>query len=300
MHLLDSHWTLDPFVVVALGLVGLHELGLANLRRRSSPGRTRQRRRRAWAYYGGLALLVLVVCSPVDYWSDRYFYAHMIEHILIMFYAPLLVVAGAPWLGYLHALPVGARRRVLRFLVLGHPAAPLRAIGRLLGAPWTATLVFCMVMILWHVPVAFDTGETNQAVHIWLMHGSMLVAGVLFWLQIVPSHPIRPRLGPVGQMGSILLANLTMLLLAMALSIFTDRAWYTVYAHVPGVSLSPFADQQIGAAILWVCGDLWALPALIAILRKLRADGSLSQLVDRAFHHDPTPLVSGTAGGTER
>lgn len=291
MDLLVGHWTFDPFIAVAAALVGLHELGLANLRRRSTPERTRLRRRRSLAYYGGLLLLVLVVASPIDFWADRYFYVHMIQHIFIMFYASLLVVVGAPWIPYLHALPVDARRRVLRGLVLGRKAAPLRALGRLAGAAWTGTVVFCAVMVVWHVPIAFDTGQTNQMIHIWLMHGSMFVAGILFWLQIVPSHPIRPKLGPVGQIGSILLSNLVMLLLAMALSIFSRGSWYGVYAHVPGVSLSPFADQQIGAAMLWVCGDMWAMPALWIILRKLYTDGSLSHLVDRAFHHDTTPLT---------
>ena len=302
MHLLLSDWSLDPFVVVAAVLVLLHELGLANLRRRSAPARTVERRRRSYAYYGGLALLVVVVSSPIDYWSARYFFVHMIEHILIMFYASLLVVVGAPWLPYLHALPVGARRKVLRGLLLGRATAPLRALGRLASAPWTATVLFCVVMVAWHVPVAFDTAETNQLVHVWLMHGSMFVAGVLFWLQIVRSYPMRPKLAPLGQIGSILVTNLVMLFLAMALSIFASRSWYPVYAAVPHVSLSPFADQQIGAGILWVCGDLWALPALISILRRLRGDGTLSALVDRAFHHDATPVPqrpqpTGPAGG---
>lgn len=289
---LIDHWSFDPFVVVAAVLVGLHELGLANLRRRSVAERTRARRRRSLAYYGGLAVLVLVVTSPVDYWAGDYFYVHMIEHILIMFYASLLIVAGAPWIPYLHALPVRARRRLLRAVVIGRAGAPLRAVGRLAGAAWTGTVVFCLVMVAWHVPIAFDTGETNQAIHVWLMHGSMLVAGVLFWLQIVPSYPLRPKLGPLAQIGSILSANLVMLLLAMALSIFSTGSWYSVYAGLPGISLSPFADQQIGAAVLWVCGDLWALPALIVILRKLHADGSLSRLVDRALHHDVAPFES--------
>jgi putative membrane protein len=287
-----QNWSLDPFQLVVVVVVSAHEVGLARLRQRSDPVRTRRRRLHSLAFYSGLAVLLLAVESPIDYWASDYFFVHMLEHLLIAFYAPILIVLGAPWIPLLFALPVGARRKAVRFLILGPWSRLLRRVGRVVTDPWFALISFNVVMVVWHFPALFDLSERNQTVHIWLMHGSFFVTGVLFWLQIIPSHPFRLKASPIWQAGAIVGTNIVMFVLAMALSIFSASSWYSVYAHIPGVTLSPFADQQIGAAILWVCGDFWAVPALIVVIKRaIDQEGSISNVLERLSHRTAAPAV---------
>lgn len=294
MNLLLQHWSFDPFLIGVAAVVALHERGLHNLARRSRPARTAARRRRSWAFYGGLALLALTVTSPIDYWANHYFTVHMIEHLLLMFGVPMLVVYGAPWIPLLHGLPVGVRRRAGRSLVLGRWASPLRAVGRVVRSPAFAIVGFNVVMVLWHLPGPFDLAERDQTVHIWLMHGSFVGFGTLFWLQFIRSHPFSLPLSPARRAQALFLTNVVMFFLAMALSIFSSHPWYTAYAHVSHPGLSRMADQDLGAAILWVCGDFWAFPTFV---RAVQAYIDEDRRPAFAFRPAGRPLVRTTPSG---
>jgi cytochrome c oxidase assembly factor CtaG len=282
MRYLTGNWSFDPFMIVVVVLVAWHEVGLARLARRSRPERTRQRRSRSLWFYGGLALLLIAVQSPIDYWAERYLFVHMISHLLLMFAAPSMIVAGAPWQPLLDALPGRFGRDATRQVLVGGWSRPLRAVGGFLLRPLVAIAMFNLAMLVWHLPGPFDLAASNQIVHIWLMHGTLFAVGVLFWLQFIGSPPLRIKLTPAGQAAALLVTNGLMWILAMSMSILSQTSWYPVYDHLPGVTLPPFADQQIGAAILWVCGDFWAIPAMISVIRRLISeDGSVGAAVDR-------------------
>ena len=282
MHYILDRWSFDPFLIIALVVVVWHEIGLWRLASRSRPERTRERRIRSLWFYLGLAVLLIAVESPIDYWSDSYFMMHMVQHLLLMFAAPSLVVAGAPWQPLLAALPGRSDQSVTRGVMTGGWSRPLRSAGAFFLRPWVAVVTFNVLMVAWHIPALFDLALDNQAVHIWLMHGSFFAAGVLFWLQFVPSPPFRSRLPLLGRAAALLGTNVVMIVIAMSLSIFVNHSVYAPYDHVPGVTLPPFADQQIGAAILWVCGDFWALPTMIVTIRKVVGnEGGIGTALER-------------------
>ena len=111
---------------------------------------------------------------------------------------------------------------------------------------------------------------------------------------ITITDPVSSRLVPVAR-AALVATNVLMWIMAMSMSFLTQVSWYPVYNHIPGVTLPPFADQQIGAGILWVCGDFWAIPALIVVVRRIiNSDGSVSSAVDRILGR----ATSTTGGGT--
>ena len=115
MNALFQHWSLDPIILVVLFTAYAYELGLARMKAHSRPSSHLKRRHHSYFFHAGLVLILISVVSPLDYLASRYFYVHMIDHVVAAFFVPMAIVAGAPWIPLMFALPVRARRKVGRF-----------------------------------------------------------------------------------------------------------------------------------------------------------------------------------------
>ena len=90
-------------------------------------------RLRSAAFYCGLATLALAVASPVDAYSDRLFWAHMTQHVLLTMVAPPLLLLGRPWPRMLKPFAPSVRRPVARAVLVGtdpRAAAQRRPLAR--------------------------------------------------------------------------------------------------------------------------------------------------------------------------
>jgi cytochrome c oxidase assembly factor CtaG len=299
MNYLTANWGYPWFAVLIVLFIGVHERGLRSLNRRSTKAHALRRRRRLWFSYAGLAVLALSVSSPLQFWAMEYFWVHMLQHVTVMLAAPALYVAGAPWLPLVHAVPVGPRRRLLRKIFVRETSHPLRRLFAFLVAPWTGVIFFNIVMVFWMLPVFFNPIMTRPDLHVGLMLSTFFVSGLLFWIQFIPSAPLRPKLSPAAQVGSLLATNLIMTIIAIVISFLVSVPSYDFGAmmvnmgsmSMPVITLNRLADQQIGAAILWVCGDFWCFPALTSALRRLMKDGDGPQVIDRLIRGHRTMSV---------
>jgi putative membrane protein len=258
-------WPVQPVEVFIIVLAAVL-YGRGSRRRGPGHRAVSERRWRAAAYYGGLLSVVMALNTPVDPLAERLFSVHMAQHLLLLVVAPALIVLSAPWLRLWQPLPLGFRRTVAKSIARSRWLAPLRLLGKLLWRPVPAFVLFCAVLLAWHIPSLYDATLSNQYVHE-LEHATFFVAGLLFWLQVLDSPPVHAHLGYGRRAVYLMGATLVSWVLAIVLA-FAHHTLYAGYAHLahrPG-GLSALADQQLAAGVMWVPGSI---PFTIAIIWAL-------------------------------
>ena len=247
-------WSLDPPLVLVVDLVILYWIGS---RRTVTPQRTASVQRwRSGAFYTAMAVLAIALASPIEKLSEQLFWVHMIQHVLLMLVAAPLIVFARPWIRLWRALPLSGRRRLARWLSHGERTAPLRSLSRWLGSPAAGLGLFSVVLLGWHVPAMFDATLHSEALHA-LEHTLFFAVAVLLFKQVIPSPPLRARLGDVQRVLYVVAAMTVSWVLAVVLAL-APQALYPHYAHLasrPG-GISALADQQLAAGVMWVPGSI--------------------------------------------
>ena len=209
------------------------------------------------AYFlGAIFIILLGDSAPIDILSSRLLWVHMIQHLLILVVMAPLLVAAAPLLPLWLGLPRRARRLLKACVKLKARLAFYR-MGHWLRQPAISCVLLIVGTWAWHWPALYDLALTNAAIHDWCEHATFLAVSALFWTQVIPSPPLRPRLGYLGRLGCVGIAIIQNVVLAVLIG-FAQVPLYAPYAHLtlgPG-GLSALQDQQLGAGIMWTFGDL--------------------------------------------
>jgi putative membrane protein len=247
-------WSFNLPLVLILVLAVLYRIG--ERRTHTPQAAAGAQRLRSACFYTGLAVLAIALCSPLDQLSEQLFWAHMVQHVLLLLVAAPLIVLARPWVRLWRCLALQARRWLARGLVQGRRTAPLRLLSRTLGSPVPSFLLFSGVLLAWHIPALFDATLRSEALHA-LEHTLFFSTALMFWKQVIPSPPLRLRLGAPQRVLYVVGAMIVSWALAVVLAL-APHPLYDHYAHElarPG-GISAIADQQIAAGIMWVPGSI--------------------------------------------
>jgi putative membrane protein len=263
-----ADWTLPIWLTVSMVLPAIvYVRGWMALRKTR---RAQFRGERLAAFLCGLALLWVVVASPMDGFADALLTAHMIEHLLLMSAIPMLLLYGLPVVPLLRGLP----RPVLKFVVgpLVRIGA-LRRVGEWLVTPAVAWLGMNVAYLCWHVPVAYDLALENETVH-GVEHLCFLLTSLLFWWYILRPWPAKQRPDDWGMLVYLAMGDVVMTMLSAFLA-FCERPVYSYYVlHRNPFGISVMDDQVLGAVVMWVLGSFaYLVPAMVITLRLAGMSG---------------------------
>lgn len=259
---LMTSWTLLPGLIVTMLATGaIYFRGWLRLRERD-PSRFG-----VWqlvSFLAGMATLYVAVASPIDPFSYFLLTAHMVQHDLFLFMAPVLLWAGKPVRPLLSGLP----RRASKFWIV--PFLRCRILERVVSwitAPVPAWVCFVIILWAWHLPQLYDLALRVLPWH-YVEHAMLFGAAMLFWWPVFRPFPGRrdvswslvPYLFLAGVQGTVLSGILT----------FSSRVLYSHYAEAPRLwGISALTDQAIAGTVMWIPGSIFYLVALAIVVGQL-------------------------------
>lgn len=278
-------WTFDPALGVPLVMATvLYSWGAWTVSARHPdsrwPGRS------TVFFLSGVALLWVSLLGPVGAFDDTFFWAHMVQHMVVIMIAAPLLLLGAPMLLILRVSSPRFRRQWVVPVLRSRVAYALTN-------PVTTWLILALVIVGAHFTPFYEYALEHEGVHRFVEHPVFLGAALLYFYPLLPGNLTTRKVSPAARMVSLSL----MMVPETMTGFFIYASPFVMYPFYAAVS-RPFgpgalADQQLGGALMWAgsmaIDSVWiALAAhewLLSEARKARRLDSVLAKELRAQHH---------------
>lgn len=253
---------LGPIAVLACLL---YLLGMRRLRRRGDAWAGG----RAAAWLLGWLLVLVATSSGVGTYSPGTFSLHMVTHMTLNMFAPVLLVLGGPVTLALRALPArsgvpGAREWLVDLL-----HAP---VTRFLAHPAVAAILFAGSFYALYFSDLFGQAMLFHWSHE-LMRVHFLVTGYLFaWVVVGTDRTPRrmPHLARLGVLFAVMPFHAFFGVIVMSKQTVIAATYYH-YLALPWAG-DLLADQRLGGGIAWASGELPLIVIVVALLVQWSRD----------------------------
>lgn len=230
---------------------------------------------RQWFFWIGMVMLYLSLHTRIDYYAERLFFAHRLQHLVLHHLGPLLIMGAYPGQVLRAGLPLAWRVRLRRFLDTG----PGRAIVAVLTNKVLVPVLFVVLVIGFLLPVVQFYSMLDWRLYR-LMNWSVVISGIMYWNLILDRRPSPPAaMSPGGRIISPIITMVPQMIVG-AIITFTEYDLYPIFdlcgRAIPG--LTAVTDQAIGGLTMWVLAGLvevFGLMFALATFMRLSAKGRL-------------------------
>lgn len=240
--------------------IGLYISGLVRGRRSGH----REGFWKPFAFLLGVALLYFVTQTHYDYLSQRMFFIHRIQHLVLHHMGPFLIALSAPAAVLGRGVPAVARRHsgFLRPLWV-----PVRIAYRTIQQPVIASVLFVGLVYFWLTPSIHFNAMLSAQLYA-LMNWSMAVDGLLFWWLILNRVPdgVTPHLSYGRRILFLALIMPPQSVLGAYIALSKEPLFDVYSVCGRAWPISPVLDQQIGGLVTWIPASMMSVIAAVIVL----------------------------------
>ena len=236
----DFHLHLDVLSLLFILAVGWWwaETRIRPLAAPAAPPATRGQRR---AWYWGVAIMLIASGYPIhDLAEETLVSFHMLEHMLIGYVVPPLLLIGLP--------------RWMAEATIAHP----RIVGvvRHFTTPVVGIIAFNIAIVAIHWPAAIAWQNTTEWAH-FAVHVLFFLTAVSMWMPVFSPTPALPRMSRPGQVMYLFMNTIVPIVPASFLT-FGSSVLYPVYGDAPMTwGLTAIEDQTIAGIIMKLGGSFY-------------------------------------------
>lgn len=216
-------------------------------------------------FWTGMALLYLSLHTRVDYYAERMFFVHRVQHLVLHHLGPLVLMAAYPGSVIRAGLPLRWRARLRAWLA----SAPGRAVQAACTNPIFVPALFVFLVLIWLLPTVQFYSMLDWRLYR-IMNWSVVISGLMYWNLILDRRPSPPAaMSPGGRVVSPIL-TMAPQMVAGAVIAFTERDLYPIFELCGrAIPMSAQTDQSIGGLTMWIPAAMTEVAGLLVALGNL-------------------------------
>ena len=236
---------------------------------------------RQFFFWTGVVLLYLSLHTRIDYYAERMFFIHRLQHLVLHHLGPLLIMGAYPGQVLRAGLPMKWRLRLRDFRVSG--------VGRALEAILTnrilVPLLFVVLVLGFLIPTVQFYSMLDWRLYRF-MNWSVVISGFMYWNLILDRRPSPPAvLSPGGRIISPVITMVPQMVTGAVIT-FSEYDIYPIFdlcgRAIPG--MTALTDQAIGGLTMWVLAgfvEVFGLLFALATLMRLSGKNRLPNKQDK-------------------